>query len=121
MRWLAHIVGAETVWLARLRNERSTTAVWPDFPPQRCRDELGRLRAAWSTQLDDANDTALDRVVEYTNTKGDVYRSTVADIVDHVVMHSAYHRGQIAVAVRAGGGEPAVTDYIHATRHGLIG
>jgi uncharacterized damage-inducible protein DinB len=35
-------------------------------------------------------------------------------------MHSGYHRGQIAAAVRESGGEPAYTDYIHAVRQGLI-
>ena len=42
------------------------------------------------------------------------------DILAHVVLHSAYHRGQIAAAVRAGGGEPAYTDMIHAVRQGLV-
>jgi uncharacterized damage-inducible protein DinB len=35
-------------------------------------------------------------------------------------MHSAYHRGQIASLMRAGGGIPAYTDFIHAVRQGLI-
>jgi len=35
-------------------------------------------------------------------------------------MHSTYHRGQIASAVREAGGAPAYTDYIHAVRQGLI-
>jgi uncharacterized damage-inducible protein DinB len=35
-------------------------------------------------------------------------------------MHSAYHRGQIASLMRAGGSAPAYTDFIHAVRRGLI-
>lgn len=30
----------------------------------------------------------------------------------HVVLHGSYHRGQIALLTRAGGGTPAATDYI---------
>ena len=38
----------------------------------------------------------------------------------HVVMHGAYHRGQIAAAIRAAGGEPAYTDFIHCIRQGFV-
>ena len=39
----------------------------------------------------------------------------------HVLMHSAYHRGQIALEMRAAGMEPAYTDFIQAVRQGLVG
>ena len=44
----------------------------------------------------------------------------IVQTTTHVVIHSAYHRGQIASDVRASGGVPAYTDYIHAVRQGLI-
>jgi uncharacterized damage-inducible protein DinB len=44
----------------------------------------------------------------------------VQDVLTHVVLHSAYHRGQIASQMRAGGEQPAYTDFIHAARQGLI-
>jgi len=44
----------------------------------------------------------------------------VADVLTHVVLHSAYHRGQIASLIRSGGDAPAYTDFIHAARQGLI-
>ena len=42
------------------------------------------------------------------------------DVLLHVVMHSVYHRGQAAADVRANGGTPAYTDFIHAVRTGRI-
>ena len=33
--------------------------------------------------------------------------------------HSWFHRGQIAMLVRAAGGEPAVTDLIYGCREGV--
>ena len=42
--------------------------------------------------------------VAYRNSKGEFWTSTVADILTHVVLHAAYHRGQIAAAVREAGG-----------------
>jgi len=35
-----------------------------------------------------------------------------ADILTQVATHGAYHRGQIAKAIRRGGGTPADTDFI---------
>ena len=55
-----------------------------------------------------------------TNSKGEPWTSRVEDILLHVVMHSAYHRGQIASDVRASGHTPAYTDFIHCVRQGFI-
>jgi hypothetical protein len=33
-----------------------------------------------------------------------------------IALHGAYHRGQVALVVRGGGGEPASTDYIGFVR-----
>ena len=48
------------------------------------------------------------------------YDSLVRDILTHVFMHSAYHRGQIAVDMRQNGVTPAYTDFIHGVRQGLV-
>ena len=48
------------------------------------------------------------------------YSSRIVDVLTHVIMHSAYHRGQIASDIRADGGEPAYTDFIHAVRQRFI-
>ena len=41
-------------------------------------------------------------------------------MLTHVVMHSAYHRGQIASHMRESGLTPAYTDFIHGIRQGLV-
>jgi len=58
--------------------------------------------------------------IEYRNSKGERWQSSVADVLTHVLLHGSYHRGQIASAVRAAGGIPAYTDFIHASRQGLL-
>jgi uncharacterized damage-inducible protein DinB len=35
-------------------------------------------------------------------------------------MHSAYHRGQAALEMRAAGIQPAYTDFIHGVRQGFV-
>ena len=120
VRWLAHIVAAELLWLARLRDEAPPLPVWPDFDLDDTARRLAQSRRVWTAHLESLTGEDLSDSVGYRNSKGEFWTSTVADILTHVSHHGAYHRGQIASAVRAAGGEPAYTDFIHAARQGLI-
>jgi uncharacterized damage-inducible protein DinB len=62
------------------------------------------------------NADGLAREVAYTNSAGQAFRSRVDDILVHVALHGAYHRGQLALLTRIGGGQPASTDYIAFVR-----
>jgi uncharacterized damage-inducible protein DinB len=119
LRWMAHIVGAEYLWLARLKRESAPLAVWPELGIDACREEVAALARLWPEFLD-AHRNSLDDTVSYTNTKGEAWTNTVEEILTHVPVHSAYHRGQIASDVRGAGMAPALTDYIHAVRRGFV-
>jgi uncharacterized damage-inducible protein DinB len=119
LRWLAHIVGAEYLWMARLRRHHETLPVWPELDVEACGERLDELSRLWPEYLDHASESFGDKI-PYTNSKGEAWTNTVEEILTHVVIHSAYHRGQIASDVRASGGVPAYTDYIHAVRQGVI-
>jgi len=62
----------------------------------------------------------LSQMISYKNSRGEAWTSAVQDVLTHVLMHSAYHRGQIASHMRVSGQTPAYTDFIHAVRQGLI-
>jgi uncharacterized damage-inducible protein DinB len=120
LKWMGHIVGAEHLWLARLRQEPAPLPVWPDLPVEQCAAYLGKLSGRWHEYLADAGSGRLTERVTYTNSKGEEWTSAVEDILTHVTIHSAYHRGQIASDLRAAGQIPAYTDFIHAVRQGFI-
>jgi uncharacterized damage-inducible protein DinB len=117
---MAHVLGAEGLWLARLRGENSPMAVWPELSLADCAREAGRLERVWREHLASLSEEALARRVAYVNSKGEPWESAAGDILQQVVMHSVYHRGQIASDLRAAGFEPAYTDFIHAVRKGLL-
>jgi len=117
-RLLGHVLGAERVWLARLRGEPSPLAVWPDLGLDDCEALLPELRRAWDEIFAAGDATALSRRVTYRNTQGEQFTNEAGDILAHVVLHGAYHRGQIAAAMRAAVGAPARTDFILAVRQG---
>ena len=117
---MAHIVAAEYIWLARLCRQPATMPVWPDLDVEACSAGLGDLSSRWMDYLADVRPERLAEAIPYTNSKGESWTSTVEEVLTHVVIHSAYHRGQIAADLRGAGGTPAYTDYIHAARQGLI-
>jgi uncharacterized damage-inducible protein DinB len=117
---LAHILSAERLWLERILQQPQSLPVWPDFTFEQCEEQIVDLARLWRDFLGQLSSTALSERVSYKNSKGEPWTSTVEDILTHVLLHSAYHRGQIASQVRAGGETPVYTDYIHAVRQGLI-
>lgn len=120
LKRLAHIVGAEWIWLARLNLPAHTMSVWPELDLEQCGRQFETLGDAWDGYLAGLDAAGLEKTIDYTNSKGQPWRSRVEDVLAHVVMHSAYHRGQIAVEMRAAGLNPAYTDFIEAVRTGKI-
>ncbi|MFZ0293902.1 MAG: DinB family protein [Candidatus Sulfotelmatobacter sp.] len=120
LQLLAHILSAERLWMERLRQMPQSFPVWPDFTLDACRSQIGELSELWREYFDRLSPAVLSTKVVYRNSRGEPWDSTVQDVLTHVVMHSAYHRGQIATLMRAAGSTPAYTDFIHAVRQGLI-
>jgi len=120
LKILAHIVSAERLWLERLRLEKQTYPVWPDLTLEQCQQEVEHLREQWPAYLLSLAETDLERSVSYQNSRGETWRSQSLDILLHVVLHSAYHRGQIATDMRGAGFSPAYTDFIHAIRQDFV-
>jgi len=120
LKLMAHIVAAERLWLDRLQQQPQTLPVWPDLRLQQCEAQAEELSRLWKNYLQQLNASDLNRTVAYTNSKGEHYSSRIGDILTHVVMHSAYHRGQIASDMRAAGITPAYTDFIQGVRQGSV-
>lgn len=119
--WMAHIVAAEALWLARIQRQPAPMPVWPKIELADLLRQVHDVQGAWHDFLDPMDEAALASACDYVNSKGERYSSSVADILMHVVMHSVYHRGQIAADMRASGLEPVYTDFIHAVRQGHLG
>lgn len=121
VRGMAHVVAAEWLWLARLGHEDAERmAVWPELSVQEIVEHVERLAGEWPRFLDHITDDELLGSITYTNSKGERWTSDVRDVIEHVVIHAAYHRGQIAAELRAAGVDPPYTDYIQATRGGMV-
>ena len=120
LQLLSHILAAERLWMERLEQQPQSTRVWPERDLAQCEAETAEMGRLWTAYLAAITDGTLAQTIPYKNSKGEPWQSTVGDILTHVVMHSAYHRGQIASHMREQGQTPAYTDFIHGVRQGLV-
>ena len=120
LQLMSHICAAERLWLERLKQQPQTLPVWPEFDLDRCRQEVAELVALWNDHLELITAGDILQTIAYKNSKGEPWSSAIVDVLTHVVMHSAYHRGQIASHMREAGQKPAYTDFIHGTRQGFV-
>ena len=109
LRALSHLLLAERTWLDRIDGDSSRTDFWEMSTLEECVRAVDENAQRFASTI--ASD-ALGRVVHYRNSKGLDFQTPVGEILTHVMMHSMYHRGQVAMGVRQAGGTPAVTDYI---------
>ena len=120
IRMMNHIVAASWLWLARLEEQQAPYPVWPEWDVDECAGRLLALSDAWDLYLSKLNEDTLQGTLSYATTQGKKFESTRLDILEHLLLHGAYHRGQIASGLRHGGVEPPLTDFIHPTREGLL-
>ena len=113
LRPFVHLLIAEREWLSRLKENKDTGFnFWSEMSLADCEVLMDETHAAYAALLDSLTEGDLARLASYRNSKGVAYRTSYRDILTHVVCHSTYHRGQVAMSVRAEGAEPAYTDYI---------
>ncbi len=121
---MGHLMGAEVCWLDRMVAGRDPED-WEEWE----KADLPWLRRAWREDLPARwaaflADPALSdpaRSFTYVNYLGKTNEfKRAGDAALGLLFHAAYHRGQVATAVRAAGGKPAVTDFVHAARTGVL-
>lgn len=116
LAYFAHVLGAEHVWLSRILRQPVEYAVWPSLSLDECTVLAERNRAGYAALLDTLDGGEGDREIAYRNSAGDAFVSRLEDILLHVALHGAYHRGQVSLMVRRSGGTPVPSDYIAFVR-----
>ncbi|HSB73199.1 MAG TPA: DinB family protein [Candidatus Methylomirabilis sp.] len=109
---LAHILGAEWIWLCRWRGESPTTglsaAEFPTVPSLEDRyAAIDRERRAFVEALPEER---LAQPFSYRDLAGKTHSLLLAHSLQHVVNHGTYHRGQVTTLLRQLGAKPVSTD-----------
>lgn len=113
---MSHIINAQSIWLGRMKNESLNVKVWQKYSKDELSDKLKDSSDKFTEFLNTLSDNDFNKVISYTNTKGDKYESVLSDILIHLSHHSAYHRGQIISLIKPVVLELPYTDYIYYIR-----
>ena len=104
-----HIYAAEWAWYQRWHGTSPTALLATDQFP-----DLPALRREWIDHeqklrpfVDNLADADVGRVIEYKLLNGTPGASPIGQMVQHVVNHASYHRGQITTMLRQLGLQPA--------------
>jgi uncharacterized damage-inducible protein DinB len=111
---LAHILGAEWIWLQRWKGLSPTSLLSAEkFPTvtslKDIWDEVERERAAF---IQGEGASRLQEVITYTNTRGHTFSYPLWQMLVHVANHSTYHRGQVTTLLRQLGAHAVSTDFL---------
>ena len=107
---LSHTLNAQKIWNERLKGKSDSVEVWEVQEVDKL-ESIENENYKESLALLESED--LDRIVKYSNSKGESYQNSVKDILFHIVNHSTYHRGQIATEFRKQGIDPVVSDFVY--------
>ena len=109
-----HILSSDWVWLRRWNGESPTGRPegWDVSSLDAVRARWAEVRAERDALLAGLGDHDLERALDYRNTAGREYRSTMAQMLRHVINHATYHRGQVVTMLRQLGATPPATDLI---------
>ena len=107
----AHVVAIEHAWLARFEQRTTEHTQWPEWSLEAASALATSSGAGLHSIATAAGPEGLDATVTYRTRAGAQGRNTLWEILMHVVLHGTYHRGQIALLVREGGGVPTSTDF----------
>ena len=105
---LMHTYSADWIWYSRWNDESPSAMLSPNaFPDQ------GSIRQAWReherkmrTLFAPLDDAGIARVIEYTSLGGQAAASVLWHMLQHVVNHATYHRGQVTTMLRQLGAAP---------------
>jgi uncharacterized damage-inducible protein DinB len=106
---VAHTYAAEWAWYQRWQGE-SPTALLPfdQFP------DVASIRTAWTAHeakmrdyVERLGDAGVDKVIDYQLLNRSPGSTPLWQMLQHVVNHASYHRGQVTTMLRQLGATPA--------------
>ncbi|MFY9527454.1 MAG: DinB family protein [Candidatus Acidiferrales bacterium] len=122
---LAHLLGAEWVWLERWLGRSPSMREAANFAAEKF-PAVGLLEERWRTverdereYLAGLTEEKLTQPLAYTNLKGERWTYPLWRTLFHVINHQTYHRGQITTMLRQLGAQPPQIDFLVAQDAGF--
>jgi uncharacterized damage-inducible protein DinB len=111
---LVHIMGAEWIWLRRWKGVSPpallSAAQFPDLSSIKHR--WPEIEAEQMEFVAGMTDALLQQPLKYVNLKGQPFEYPLVRVMQHLVNHGSYHRGQVTNFLRQLGAQPVATDLL---------
>lgn len=120
---LVHILATETIWRQRCQDKLFPTSLLAEsqFPT------FGALRQAWEAEMNalqaylaPLSDDDLNRVVNYSNTRGLPFATIQWQILAHLINHGTQFRSEAGVVLTEYGCSPGDVDLIKFLREAIL-
>ncbi|HLZ93601.1 MAG TPA: DinB family protein [Candidatus Acidoferrum sp.] len=119
---LAHIFGAEWIWLERFQGRSPSslpdTTQYPDVAA--LGERWGEFEPRLLNFARNVTQSDLDRILEYKTLKFGAYSNPLWQSMQHLVNHGSYHRGQVTTLLRQLGASAVLTDLMHYYRERAV-
>lgn len=116
---LAHLHGAQHLWLARWKGLDATLPTAADFPDlARLHAFAGEVHLRLRGWVEAASEPDLARPLVYRDLQGRTWEQPLGGLMLHVPLHSQHHRGQLALRLKALGVPVPPTDFVVWLREG---
>ena len=111
---LVHILASFEMWLSRWMGNPSNKMlnVQDVHTLDAAKKQWEGTQAKLISFVNGLAEPDLSRMISYTNTKGESYSTPLGQMMQHLVNHATYHRGQIVTMLRQLGVKPINTDMI---------
>lgn len=99
---ILHMLDAESIWWQRMKLQERILVPSVNFNgsiKDACHALLQQSKQ-WEEWLISSNELTLTHVFQYQNTKREVFKQPVYQMLLHVFNHSTYHRGQLVNMLR---------------------
>jgi uncharacterized damage-inducible protein DinB len=97
-----HVWDAESIWWQRMKMQEHIIRPSENYTGsmQDASSALLNQSRLWEEWVTNASDLSLDHVFQYQNTKREVFKMPVYQMIHHVFNHGTYHRGQLVNMLR---------------------
>ena len=112
---LVHIMGGEEIWVKRWKGEQAISMakadMFPTFESVLNRWEMVEMEVMGFCHMLKTDDDIL-KIISYKDMKGNSYSQQLYQLMQHLINHSTYHRGQVVSMLRQIDVKPIGTDMV---------
>jgi len=112
LKILSHIISTQDTWLERLKQTPNYSMdIWEVYSLQEINILSKNSYDSWQKFIRKLSNKTIQNNCIYKNSKGKKYSNSYTEIMEHVINHSTYHRGQFNLLLGEQKFDPIAVDY----------